>query len=145
MDISKLLNPQQQQQQPLKRYRRGHDTNSVPFNPESWLPVEIIGYIIQFVDRPFRRELRLVSRAWYTAYMSYHRCSCLMYGYDKSIKWTRSGTLDALRKNGRRLREMLVKTSFFKELVEIEPNLGDLIPNLVTRQVLNGLVKLYRR
>ncbi|KAI8870167.1 hypothetical protein GQ42DRAFT_19078 [Ramicandelaber brevisporus] len=129
MNISKLLNPLQE---PLKRSRRDSDINSVSFNPGSWLPVEIIGYIIQLVDRPFHTKLRLVSRTWYTAYMTYHRCSHLTYGHIiKSVKWTRSGALNALHNNGRRLREMTVATSFFKELLEIEPNIGDLIPNVV--------------
>ncbi|KAI8867741.1 hypothetical protein GQ42DRAFT_52104 [Ramicandelaber brevisporus] len=137
MDISKLLNPlqqqqQQQQQQPLKRSRRHSDIDSVPLNPRSWLPNEIIGYIIMFVDKYFRRELRLVSRAWYTAYMTYHHCSCLIYGcHYKSTRFTLTGALDALRNNGRNLRELIVTTSFFKELMEIEPNLGDLFPNVM--------------
>ncbi|KAI8867710.1 hypothetical protein GQ42DRAFT_157696 [Ramicandelaber brevisporus] len=128
MDISKLLNPLQQ---PLKRGRYDSDVDSVPFNPESWLPVEIIGYIIQFVGHQFRRELRLVSRAWYTAYMTYHRCSYLLYGRRSgSAKFTLKGAIDALRNNGRNLRELFVTTAFFKELLEVEPNLGDLIPNV---------------
>ncbi|KAI8873727.1 hypothetical protein GQ42DRAFT_152478 [Ramicandelaber brevisporus] len=127
MNISKLLNPLQQ---PLKRARHYSDIDSVSFNPKSWLPNEIIGYIILFVDRPFRRDLRLVSRAWYTAYMTYHRCSFLMYGrITKSTNFTLTGALTALRNNGRYLREMIVTTAFFKELMEVEPNLGDLIPN----------------
>ncbi|KAI8869610.1 hypothetical protein GQ42DRAFT_156055 [Ramicandelaber brevisporus] len=129
MNISKLLNPLQQQ--PLKRVRHNSDARLARFNPESWLPSEIIGYVILYVDKRFRRELRLVSRAWYIAYMTYHHCSCLIYGrHYKSVKWTRTDALDALRNNGRYLREMTVMTSFFKELVEIEPKLGDLIPNV---------------
>ncbi|KAI8867739.1 hypothetical protein GQ42DRAFT_164593 [Ramicandelaber brevisporus] len=128
MDISKLLNPLQE---PLKRGRYESDIDSVLINPGSWLPNEIIGYIILFVDRPLRAKLRLVSRAWYTAYMTYHRCTHLTYGRNyKSVKWTRSGALDALRNNGRRLREILVPATFFKELLEIEPNISDLIPNV---------------
>ncbi|KAI8872640.1 hypothetical protein GQ42DRAFT_177026 [Ramicandelaber brevisporus] len=130
MNISKLLNPLQQPP-PLKRGRRDSVIDSVPLNLKSWLPNEIIGYIILFVDKSFRKELRLVSRAWFTAYMTYHRCSHLIYGRNyKSVKWTRSGALDSVRRNGRHLREMIVATSFFKELVEVEPNLGNLIPNV---------------
>ncbi|KAI8868428.1 hypothetical protein GQ42DRAFT_41386 [Ramicandelaber brevisporus] len=63
--------------------------------------------------------------------MRYHRCSYLIYGRNiKFAKWTRSGALNALRNNGRSLREMIMATTFIKELVEIEPNLGDLFPNV---------------
>ncbi|KAI8867774.1 hypothetical protein GQ42DRAFT_157633 [Ramicandelaber brevisporus] len=110
MNISKLLNPLEQQ--PLKRGRYESDIDSVPFNLKSWLPVEIIGHIILFVNKSLRRELRLVSQACY-----------------RSVKWTRIDALNALRNNGRHLREMEVETTFFKELMEIEPNLGDLILN----------------
>ncbi|KAI8871367.1 hypothetical protein GQ42DRAFT_154546 [Ramicandelaber brevisporus] len=141
MDISKLLNPlqqqQQQQQQPLKRPRRDSVIDPVLFNPESWLPYEIIGYIILFVDRPFRKELRLVSRAWYTAYMRYHRCSHLIFGRNyKSTNFTLTGALDAMRSNGRNLREMGVITTFFKELMEIEPNIGDFVPNVTSLTII---------
>ncbi|KAI8869768.1 hypothetical protein GQ42DRAFT_24460 [Ramicandelaber brevisporus] len=129
MNISKLLNPLQE---PLKQVRYDSDINPVSFNSRSWLPVEIIGYIILFVDRPLRAKLRLVSRAWYTAYTTYHRCSYLMYGrVTKSTQFTLTGALTALRKNGRCLRELFVTTTFFKELLEVEPNLGDLIPNVI--------------
>ncbi|KAI8872063.1 hypothetical protein GQ42DRAFT_161579, partial [Ramicandelaber brevisporus] len=118
-------------QEPSKRIRYDSNVDSVPFNPKSWLPNEIIGYIMLFVDQHFCRELRLVSRAWHTAYMTYHRCSYLMYGrFTKSTQFTLAGALDAMRKNGRYLREMIVTTTFFKELLEVEPNLGDLFPNL---------------
>ncbi|KAI8865703.1 hypothetical protein GQ42DRAFT_89188 [Ramicandelaber brevisporus] len=128
MNISKLLNPLKE---PLKRVRYDSNVDSVPFNPKSWLPVEIIGYIMVFADRYFCRELRLVSRAWYTAYMRYHRCSYLIYGRTtKSTQFTLSGALNAMRNNGRFLRNLLVTTTFFKELLEGEPNLGDLITNL---------------
>ncbi|KAI8866620.1 hypothetical protein GQ42DRAFT_158608 [Ramicandelaber brevisporus] len=132
MNIRKLLNPLQE---PLKRSRYGSDqddVDSVSFNPKSWLPVEIIGYIMLFADRLFLRELRLVSRAWYTAYMRYHRCSFLMYGRNtKSTKFTLKGAINALCNNGQFLRNLLVTTTFFKELLVVESNLGDLIPNVV--------------
>ncbi|KAI8873584.1 hypothetical protein GQ42DRAFT_169577 [Ramicandelaber brevisporus] len=129
MNISKLLNPLEQQ--PLKRSRHEPDAKPVPFNPKSWLPNEIIGYIILFVDKYFRAKLRLGSRAWYTAYMTHHRCSCLIYSRNtKSTKFTLTSAVNAMRNNGRHLREMNVVTTFFKELVEVEPNLGDLIPNV---------------
>ncbi|KAI8869478.1 hypothetical protein GQ42DRAFT_179256 [Ramicandelaber brevisporus] len=134
MNISKLLNPLQQHQQ-SKRARQYSDAKPVPFNPKSWLPYEIISHIILFVDRPFRKDLRLVSRAWYIAYMTYYRCSFLMHGLRGSMKWTRNDALNALRSNGRRLRQILVASPFFTELLEIEPNLGDLIPNVTSLTV----------
>ncbi|KAI8869849.1 hypothetical protein GQ42DRAFT_22812 [Ramicandelaber brevisporus] len=124
MDIRKLLNPV-----PNKKPRFDED---ILVCDRYWLPTELIAYIMTFFHYHFRPPFRLVSKKWYTAYDLYHRNRVFAdedHVFDKNV--TRNQVLSAFVKYGYRLHWMYNCTSMLREILEIEPNFADLIPNVI--------------
>ncbi|KAI8865474.1 hypothetical protein GQ42DRAFT_166045 [Ramicandelaber brevisporus] len=124
MDIRKLLNPL-----PNKKSRFDEDALVCD---KYWLPTELIAYVMTFFIFSRRPTLRLVSKKWYFAYDLYHHnkaFSDIDHIKDRSV--TRSQLVNAFVKYGHRLRWMMdFYTSTLREILDVEPNFADLIPNV---------------
>ncbi|KAI8873494.1 hypothetical protein GQ42DRAFT_152716 [Ramicandelaber brevisporus] len=124
MDIRKLLNPL-----PNKKPRFDEDALVCD---KYWLPTELIAYVMTFINFGFRSELRLVSKKWYVAYDLYLRNK--MFSDVDSVKdrgVTKEQVLNAFVKYGHRLRWMMdLYSSTLREILDVEPNFTDLIPNV---------------
>ncbi|KAI8867593.1 hypothetical protein GQ42DRAFT_53995 [Ramicandelaber brevisporus] len=124
MDISKLLNPVQN-----KKPRFDEDTL---VGNKYWLPTELIAYIISFFLFNHRPKFQLVSKQWCIAYEQYHRNRLFNdYEHVKDKNVTREQVLKAFVKYGHRLRWLFINTSTLREILEIEPNFADLVPNVI--------------
>ncbi|KAI8874156.1 hypothetical protein GQ42DRAFT_175953 [Ramicandelaber brevisporus] len=124
MNINRLLNPV-----PNKKSRFDEGTLVCD---KYWLPTELIAYIMTFFLFIHRPKFKLVSRQWYTAYEQYHRNK--MFGeflYTGRRSVMRKQVMNAFVKYGRRLRWMRIHTSSLREILDIEPNFADLIPNAI--------------
>ncbi|KAI8865551.1 hypothetical protein GQ42DRAFT_181851 [Ramicandelaber brevisporus] len=124
MNISKLLDPV-----PNKKPRFDEDTLVCD---KYWLPTELIAYIMTFFHLHFRPTFRLISKKWYTAYDLYLR-NKVFDDYDHIIAKpvTRKQLLNAFVKYGHWLRWMFIHTSTLREILDVEPNFADLIPNVI--------------
>ncbi|KAI8865432.1 hypothetical protein GQ42DRAFT_166071, partial [Ramicandelaber brevisporus] len=128
MNISKLLNPV-----PNKKPRFDEDTLVCD---KYWLPTELIAIIISFFSYISRPNFQLLSKKWYTAYEQYFRNKVfndVLHIKDRGV--TRSQLVNTFVKHGHRLRWMFINTSTLREILDFEPNIPDLIPNLIWLQV----------
>ncbi|KAI8869419.1 hypothetical protein GQ42DRAFT_11703 [Ramicandelaber brevisporus] len=123
MNINKLLNPV-----PNKKPRFIEETLAYD---EYWLPTELIAYIMTLFHFHFRPKFRFVSKKWYTAYDLYLRneeFSDEDHVFNKRV--TREQVLNAFVNYGRQLHWLRVHTSTLREILDVEPNFTDLIPNV---------------
>ncbi|KAI8871539.1 hypothetical protein GQ42DRAFT_177810 [Ramicandelaber brevisporus] len=137
MDLSRLLNDPRPPKRPrLFALLPGQSADSDESQPARQhsavhLPMDMIAYVMRFIDAEARPDYRLVNQAWYAAYNRYHRYCYL--GLSDDISLEPEQLISAMHCDGLRLRYICVWNTMLAALFILEPNLSTrTIPNVST-------------
>ncbi|KAI8871587.1 hypothetical protein GQ42DRAFT_177782 [Ramicandelaber brevisporus] len=140
MDLSRLLNDPR----PPKRPRlfallpgQGADSDESQATRQHsavHLPMDMIAYVMTFVDAEARPDYRLVNQAWYAAYNRYHRHTSFIH--ENNMHITPSVLIATFHSYGARLRYLSIMNHLLAELVRMDSHLSTrTIPNVRTVEI----------
>ncbi|KAI8868157.1 hypothetical protein GQ42DRAFT_171125 [Ramicandelaber brevisporus] len=93
------------------------------------LPVDMVAYVMTFVDASERPSCRLVSQTWYAAYNRYHRY--VSFSQPEYMGVSPRQLISTFHSHGSRLRFLYIINVSLAELVRFDPNLSTrVIPNV---------------